>query len=250
MPYVRNNYSSRYYPQFRSRSIRRSESKAKTRLFLTLIVSGLILALFIFWGLPTLVSGLSFLNKNKSVPQSPVSDPAIAPPVLNIPYEATNSASIRVHGYSSPNSQVEIYLDGDLKTTTQADDNGKFTTDEVSLSIGQNNISGKTVNLSGKKSLPSKTIILIYSNQKPKLEISSPSDNQQIKGGDKKIIVAGSTNPLNSVTINGTAAIVRNDGTFSVTIPINDGDNTIAIGATDQFGNTNQIERRVTYSSS
>ncbi len=243
------NYSYGSRSNYKPRSLRRSENQAKNRLFLNLLLSGGLIVVFLIWGLPTIVGGLSLLNKIKSPPSSNSSleDPAIAPPVLNIPFEATNSASIRINGYSSTGSKVEIFFDDELKDTVQTSDDGKFTTNELTLSLGKNNIYGKTVNSDGKKSLSSKTIVLTYSNQKPKLEISSPPDNQQIKGGDKKIVASGKTDPLNSISINGTTAIVNNAGNFSATISIHEGDNTITITVTDQFGNTNQVERKVNY---
>jgi len=247
----RYNYSPR--SSFKPRSLRRYESKAKNRLFSTFVIGGILLIVFLIWGLPSLVGGLSFLNKFKATPKvdnSNIEDAAIAPPVLNIPYEATNTATIKISGYSTPNTKVEIYFDDQLKTTVDTDSDGSFNTADLSLVLGTNNIYGQTVDNNGKKSLASKTIQLIYNNQKPKLDLSSPPDNQQIKGGDKKVVVSGTTDPLNSITVNGTTVIVGNDGSFNTTININDGDNIISIIATDQFGNTDEVDRKVNYSAS
>lgn len=241
----RYNYSR---SSFKPRSLRRYESKAKNKLLSTIVIGGILVLIFLFWGLPTLIGGLSFINKLKDSPKIVTEeDAAIAPPVLNIPYEATNTAAIRINGFTTPNSDVEIYIDDKLKTTTRSGTDGRFTTDEITLLFGTNNIYGKTVNEGGKKSLDSKTIRLVYSNEKPKLEISSPTDNQEIKGGDKKIVVAGKTDPLNSINVNGTTAIVNTEGNFNMTLNINEGDNFIKIVAADNFGNTNQIERKVIY---
>jgi hypothetical protein len=247
----RYNYSPR--SSFKPRSLRRNENKAKNKLVFTFAIAAILLAIFLLWGLPTLVGGLSFLNKFKSTPKTNttnIEDAAIAPPVLNIPYEATNTATIKINGYSTPNTKVEIYFDEQLKNTVTTDDGGNFITDDLSLDQGTNNIYGQTINADGKKSLASKTIQLTYSNQKPKLDISSPPDGQQIKGGDKKIVVSGNTDPLNSATVNGTTVIVGNDGNFTTTININDGDNIITIVTTDQFGNNNEVQRKVNYSAS
>ena len=241
-------YSSYSKAGYKPRSIRRYESRARNRLVATLIISLSLLVIFVVWGLPALVNGLSILNNFKpKAAVSSVEDTAIAPPVLYIPFEATNSATIRISGYASANSKVEVYLDEDLKDIVSVAADGTFITDPISLSLGKNNIYGKTVNNRGKKSLASKTIQLIYNNEKPKLELSSPPDNQQIQGGDKKITVSGQTDPLNSVTINGITAIVNQNGSFSSSVPINEGDNLISVVATDQFGNTNQVDRKVTY---
>src|SRR5438045_1451043 len=79
----RYNYSPR--SSFKPRSLRRYESKAKNKLFSTVAISGFLVVIFFVWGLPTLIGGLSFLNKFKNTPKvssSAIEDAAIAPPVL------------------------------------------------------------------------------------------------------------------------------------------------------------------------
>lgn len=201
------------------------------------------------WGLPALIGGLSFFNKFKpSTKVNSVSEETvIAPPVLNIPFDATNSATIKISGYSTPKYKVEIYIDNELKNETTAGENGSFQSDAIPLSLGTNNIYGLTVNEDGKKSLPSKTIKLLYSSEKPKLELSEPADGQQIQGGDKKVSVSGKTDATSSLAINGNTVIINGDGNFSKTVDINEGDNVITVVATNLVGNTSQVERRVTY---
>ena len=96
----------------------------------------------------------------------------------------------------------------------------------------------------------SKNIKVYFNNEKPKLEVSSPSDNQEIKGGDKKIRVTGNTDPQNTVAINGASVIVNGAGDFASDVTINDGDNTITIVTTNSFGNSTSIDRKVKYSAS
>lgn len=237
---------------YKPRSLRRREQKTKNILVRNIILGLVVLYVVFAWGIPALVGGLSVFNKFKKVDQNtPVTqDETIAPPVLNIPYEATNTATIRISGYASPKDKVKIYLDDDLKTTAPVDDNGSFTSDPISLALGTNNIYGKTQDDNNHESLPSKNIRLLYSSDKPKLEISSPDDNSQIKGGDKKVTVSGVTDPNNNITVNDTVAVVDSSGNFSTAISINDGDNNIVVTATNSFGNSTQVSRKVTYSAS
>lgn len=204
---------------------------------------------FFNWGLPFIVGSLSFLNKNK--PSQTLSetkiDEAIAPPVLFIPFESTNSASLPISGYATPLTKVELYVDDELKSLLQTDSEGKFAAESISLNLGTNNIYAVTVNDADKKSLPSKTIKLYYSNEKPALEVTQPTDETEIKGGDKKVIVSGKTDPNNSVTVNGSTVIVNSEGNFQTSIGINDGDNVITIIASNNFTNTNQIQKTVKY---
>ncbi len=237
-----------YKSTFKPRSIRRSESKAKNRLIFNLVLIIVLVFVFFNWGLPFIVGNLSFLNKFKS--SKPVEvvniDEAIAPPVLNIPFEATNSASLAFSGYSAPNSKIQLYIDDELKSSTDTNSDGKFQTEPIDLNLGTNNIYAVTINDKEKKSLPSKTIKLTYSSDKPKLEISEPPDGIEIKG-DKKVKLAGSTDSENTVTVNGSTVIVNYDGNFQTEISLNDGENIITIVSSNNFGNTNRIEKRVKY---
>jgi len=203
------------------------------------------------WGLPFIIGQLSFLNKrDKPIDASELKiDEAIAPPVLYIPYEATNSAALPISGYASPLSRVEVYIDDEIKSQVSTDSEGKFTTEPIPLNLGTNNIKAVTLSDSNKKSLPSKNIRLYFSNEKPTLEISEPADGAEINGGDKKIRVAGKTDVNNHVTINGSTVIVDSEGNFQTVLALNDGDNTVSVVSSNSFGNSNQIERKVKYTS-
>lgn len=237
-----------YRSSFKPRSLRHNESRAKKKLIFTLVVIlGLTYVLFV-WILPFLIGQLSFLNKRNTTvdAESLKIDEAIAPPVLYIPYEATNSASLEFTGYAAPLSRVELYLDGEIKTQTSTDSEGKFTTPPVTLNLGTNNITAVTISDSEKKSLPSKIIKLYYSNEKPTLEVSEPTDGAVITG-DKKVKVSGKTDVNNSITVNGSTVIVDSEGNFQTIIPLNDGENVLVIKASNTFGNNAETSRKVNY---
>jgi hypothetical protein len=138
-------------------SVRRLQRKTRQRLIIIIVII-IFLSYFVFaWFLPALIGGLSVLNKLKPQTETPinVSDGVVlAPPVFDIPFEATNTAEIKVKGYINPTLSVEIYLDDELITTTAVGMDGNF---EVSLplALGTNNLYGKTINDKGEKSLPS-----------------------------------------------------------------------------------------------
>lgn len=231
---------------------RRLERKSKKNFYLTIIVCAVLLYILLAWFIPTFIGSLSLLNRFKSplkTQESITENASLAPPVLNIPFEATSTAEILVKGYSLSNTTVEIYLDGDLKSSVKTSEDGSFISDPIELNLGINNISGITVDNNGNKSLSSKPISITYSNEKPILEIQSPSDNQEIKGGDKKVTVSGKTNADKDIviTINGNRAIVNSEGNFSQIVEINEGDNNITIIAVDTAGNSTQVSRKVIY---
>ena len=232
-------------------SVRRAERKTKNRLFFTIIIGIILIYAMLAWILPSLIGSLSLINRFKPASKKEISvseSSTLAPPVLNIPYEATNTATIKVSGYTQPKLSVEIYLDNELQSTAKAQDDGSFTSDDVALNLGTNQISGKTIDEEGNKSFSSKPIKIMFNNEKPVLTLNEPQDNQIIKG-DKKVTVSGSVkaNSDVSLTINNIRVILNSDGNFSKVIEINEGDNNIVVIATDDSGNSTQISRKVTF---
>lgn len=237
--------------KYRSRrSVKRIAQTSQRNFIITLIVTGLLIYATITWVLPFFIGGIGFVKNitspvEKKAP-STSETAALAPPVLNIPYEATNTAQINITGYGVPNSKVKIFVD-DTDQTIDVSSDGSFTAENVSLNLGTNNIYGKTIDENNKESLPSKTITIQYTYDKPNLTINQPEDNKNIQGGDKKITFSGKTDPGDKIFINGSQVIVSSDGSFTSEQILNDGENTFDIKAIDNASNTTEIQRRITY---
>lgn len=238
--------------KYRSRrKIKKLARNSKRNFIITLVVIAFLIYSTITWILPSFIGGISFIkdivNPSKQ-PIIPSSETAtLAPPVFNIPYEATNTAEIDIRGFATANSKVKLYIDDELKETVDASEDGSFTFKNISLSLGTNNIYGKTIDNANKESLPSKTIKLFYDNEKPSLVISEPEDGKKIQGGDKKIKVSGRTDSEVKVYINDNQIIVDKDGNFSIDQPLNEGDNIISVKAQDLASNSIEEQRKVTY---
>lgn len=212
----------------------------------SIIISLALLYVLFQWVLPLFVGELSMFSK--PTPKEEIKEAiSLAPPVLNIPYEATNTGTITVKGFAAPSTKVKIYLDDSLVSEIDSGSDGNFISNPISLHEGTNNIYGKTANDKNKESLSSKRIQVVYSNEKPELEISEPEDNKEIKGGDKKVLVRGKTDPENELTINGFRVIISSDGSFSSEVGLSEGDNIINIASTNGVGNASTIEKRVKY---
>lgn len=236
--------------KFQSPFSKRLERKTRNRFILSFILALVLLYFSLTWLIPNLISQLSIINRFKpdlNQKKSLIQNASLAPPVLNIPYEATNTAIIKISGFAQPKTRVEIYIDETRQTTVDTKDDGSFLAENIQLLLGLNNIDAKTIDDKGAKSLPSKTIRIIYDNQKPKLELSQPEDNQVVKGGDKKITISGITEPGNDLWVNGVKIVVNSEGSFNQNIEINDEDNNLTIQATDKAGNTTTLSRRVIY---
>ena len=236
---------------YKTRSARRLAKKSRRNFFVTLLLIGFLLFATLNWVLPTFINGIGFikgfLHPSKKMDNPLNKDPLLAAPVLNIPYEATNSSEINISGYATANSKVRLFLDETEKQTTDVNDDGSFNFQNVSLSLGTNNVYAGSLDDKGKVSLPSKNIKIIFDNEKPQLSISEPEDNKKIQGGDKKIKVSGKTETGAKVLINDSQIIVDKDGNFSTDLQINEGDNNVDIKAVDSAGNSTEIQRKVNY---
>ncbi|MDO8619072.1 MAG: hypothetical protein Q7R49_03995 [Candidatus Daviesbacteria bacterium] len=246
--------------RYRSRSVRHSSRKAKRKLLSSFIIIVLLLFATLQWILPSVIGGVGIV-RNIVKPVQQVNNSAglnatLAPPVLFVPFEATNSAKIDIKGYATAGSKVNIYLDDELRTTVDVGFDGNLIAKDISLVFGKNNIYGKTVDEQSSRtssteknteSLASKTIILTYDNEKPDLTVNEPDDGKLIQGGDKKVTVKGTTDADIPVLVNDSRVITNSDGSFSTTVALNDGDNTITIKAVDHASNSTQIFRKVTY---
>lgn len=86
----------------------------------------------------------------------------------------------------------------------------------------------------------------------PELVITSPSDN--LVTNKASVMVIGTTNDATSspvtLTINGNSVTVQSDGSFSHSVALNTGTNTITIVATDAAGKTTTVQRTVLYDES
>lgn len=238
--------------RYRSRrSVRRLARKSRRNFFITLIIVILLGYFSLTWILPNFIGGIGFVQNMVKPSQKTVTQPTenltLAPPVLSIPYEATNSAQINIRGFGTSDSRVKLYIDDESKQTTDVGSDGSFTFENVTLGLGTNNIYGKTINNAGKESLPSKTIKILYNNEEPTLNINEPEDNKTIQGGDKKVKVTGKTDPGIKIFINGGQIIVDKDGNFSADQLLNEGDNTISIKAVDITSSSTEIQRNVKY---
>lgn len=238
--------SSRY----QYRKFRKLQNNNKQNFFITIIIIISLLYIALFWILPNLIGGVGFI-KNLITPAKKIVNSSeqatLAPPVLNIPYEATNTAQININGYASPGSKVKLFLDDDKKQTVDVSGDGSFNIQDVTLSPGQNNIYGKTVDEKGLESLPSKTLSVIYDNEKPNLNINEPEDNKVINGGDRKVKISGKTEIGANIFINGAQVVVDLNGNFQSIQDINEGNNDFDVKAVDKALNETEISRKVIY---
>lgn len=79
----------------------------------------------------------------------------------------------------------------------------------------------------------------------PVLSISSPSDGEAVES--QVVTVEGITEAGANLVVNGILAYVESDGSFSLELPLQEGENTILAVATDSSGNAASASITVTY---
>lgn len=234
-----------------SSHIRRHVEEQKKHTIIYSILGSIILILFlIFYGLPLFTKYILYLgNTKQDVNNIQPSDGLsyIAPPVLDDSFNATNSAKITISGIAAKGQTVKLYTNGSIAGQQDTDDQGKFNFDNVILNNGNNTIQAKSF-AGSKESAFSNTLTIRYLNKGPNLTVTAPNGDETLSGGDNQTLhVQGSTDPNTNVTINGSWAIVNDNGSFTYDFPLQNGDNDIKIIATDQAGNTTTVEHHVTF---
>lgn len=232
----------------RSRLSRRLENQTK-KSFIISIIGIIILAVFVLkFGLPLLINFTLLISGSKNAPESTNEKNAFIPqPILNALPSATNSAHTNISGTSITKQTVNLYINGELVDKVAVDKDGNYVFKDVKLSTGVNTIRAKASIDSKKESDFSNEIDIIYKNSEPNLSVSSPEDNKSFSKDENPITITGKTDPGARVTINNFWAIVKENGDFSYSLSLQNGENQIKIVATDEAGNKKEITKKVTY---
>lgn len=236
---------------FMSRSRIKKAFKKQTKKSIALFVGGILLLTVIvaFFGIPLLINYTVLLdntNEVKSASNSVV-DNYVPAPSLSSEFEATNSATVQIEGTSDTEYVIKLYNGEKKIDDIEVGNNGKFKAD-VKLRKGENILTAFAVSKNKKQSDPSEELSITYLPEPPKLEISSPSENQEYKGDRKFAEVKGTTSEGSKVTVNGFWAVMAGNGSFSYNLPLKDGDNAVNITSLDQAGNKTEKNFIVKYS--
>lgn len=231
-----------------SHKLRTEEKKLYHKLIATFIFFLIGFFLFIYAGLPLfakITATLTLLRRETPITETSQKFP-LFPPVLNPLSEATNSSYIKVSGYGENEATIKILVNDKEAAKVLADKEGKFLSSRLLLSEGINTITALTTK-DQQESSPSAPLSITYKKTLPKLEITSPSENEKFSGETKEITIKGETDPGNRVTINDRFVIVDQNGKFNKMVTLTEGENKFKITAVDLAGNQTTVERKVTY---
>ncbi len=165
-----------------------------------------------------------------------VVDYELTAPMITSPKDNayTNKTSILVEGETAPSTTVHLYNNGEEKVTTSSDDDGYFA-EEVQLSEGENSLTARAATDRGMTE-ESDAVLVILDKDKPELTITSPKDEWKTNKGSVTVKGDISDENLAWVKVNGTKAKVE-DGTYSLRILLEQGENKIKVVAKDKAGN-------------
>lgn len=231
-----------------SRIRRYEERRLQRRLLLALIGSIAIIIFFLVFGLKILVGFSLMVDAIRGgTPASQQQSSLILPPVLDPLPTATNSASLTVAGSATPGLILLVYVNEEETKKLLVPKDGRFSVSSIKVLDGTNTISAKVTDEKQNMSDLSNVLTIRIKRSPPALDISTPAPNATIIGDQNKVDVSGKAEEESTITVNDRFVVVQNDGSFSYPYPLNEGDNTLRIVATDAAGNQTIVERKVTY---
>ncbi len=152
----------------------------------------------------------------------------------------TKQTTVTVSGTVTDATPVTVNVNG---IPLPVDGAGAFT-GSVSLSEGANVLTVTATDAAGNAT--SQVRIVTRDTQAPVLTVTAPADGATVT--TEAVAVQGTATDATAVTltVNGTSTAVGSDGSFSATVTLAEGLNTITIAATDAAGNNTMVTRSVT----
>jgi hypothetical protein len=232
----------------RSRLTKTFVRKTKQRLFFNSLGILVIIILLIKFGIPFLINVSLFLAGARSNVSTQTQNNAfLAAPVLDSTYSATNSATTTITGSAGQKETIRLFVNDVFIDESESKDDGSFAFKNVSLTDGDNTIKVKA-KLDKSESDFSNKITITYKHTAPTLSIDSPSDGASFNKDQTTITVTGKTDADARVTVNDFWAIVDDKGSYSYSLHLQNGDNTIKVDAMDAAGNKTEKTIKVSLS--
>jgi hypothetical protein len=220
----------------------------RTAVVLGILTVALVFGIFVF-GLPTVVKFAAFFSDlRKSGEPVEINDSTPpAPPRINELPEATNKSAVEVSGQSEPGATVILVFNKKTQDVI-ADSEGAFRT-TFELDDGKNLLTATAKDAAGNESQQTEEFTIIFDDQEPSLEISSPSDGASFFGSkQRQLVVQGATETDASLSINERFVLVKEDGSFAFATTLSEGENTFNLKSQDKAGNVTEKSFKVSFS--
>lgn len=158
---------------------------------------------------------------------------------------ATNSAKIMISGSVLNFDSLDFYINNEKVSSFSLSNSDSFVQEIGGLKSGDNEVYIMAKSKKNKNEKKSPVYKIIYKNDKPKLDISTPNDKQKTSSPDLKI--SGITDAEVFIKVNNMPAVVDSQGNFQYSLKLQNGENKIEISAQDIAGNTETRMLTVTY---
>lgn len=232
----------------RSRLSRKSDEQITKKTVIVGLSTALLFILLIVFGLPLLFRFSLFLGdmRSKITVEDKVKIIPPSAPRMVIPYEATNSALIKVSGYAEIGTEVELMLNGISYQKKEVDEDGSFLFENINLIEGENYFQSVAISKENISSELSESFPVVYDKISPYLNIINPGEESiEVESLDYEI--RGETEPGASVTVNNGIAVVDDIGQFKLKIQLISGDNEVEIISRDLAGNETKKKVKIKY---
>ena len=228
-------------------SVEQRKNVKNAYFYITLSILAIIFLIFL--GIPTLVKFAGFVGEvaksDKPIEINDTTPPA--PPQFDQLVEYTNNEKLELTGKSESGAVVTIRANNESSEVV-ANSDGVFSF-IFNLKKGENTIDAKAKDTSGNESTQTETYKIVYDNDEPVVEITSPKDSQSFFGsGQRQLSIKGSVDEVVDLTINGRVVALKDDNTFSFTSTLSEGENKFEIKAIDLSGNESLSNLSVNFS--
>lgn len=232
----------------RSRLKRETGEEITKKTVLLGLLTVVLFALIMIFGLPLLVRFSIMLGDIKKGRESEITVKELPPsaPRLIVPFEATNSATLKINGIAESGSQIDLLKNEVLFETTEVDETGEFAFEDVSLDSGVNIFTALARREGGGTSEVSKVLEIVYDDEAPELVMINPSETELTVESDDFDVV-GKSETGTSVFVNGRVAMVDDEGRFKLKIQLNAGKNDVEVVVRDLAGNETKKKIQITY---
>lgn len=230
-----------------SRLVKKEGKQLSKQAFKLIFFGTALLLLFIFVIMPniirlffTVVDGGQLTDEADQIPpQTPIL--AAAPP------EATASATLNFSGYAEPQSKVVFVLNSSINAEVEVAEDGQFS-HELALREGVNELTLYGVDAAGNESLKTRSYQIERDTEAPQLEISEPTDGQKIElKKNQTLTVKGQTEVGARVTLNERLLNTNENGEFSGSFYLAEGNNELTFVSVDRAGNRSEKKLSVEF---
>jgi len=223
------------------------EKKMKNTIALYVVILFIVLYFIFTFGIKLLLNTSSFISglfpQPSIKPIAKTEDSFNSIDISSIP-QATNSAKIIVSGSILNFDILDFYLNA--KKVKEIELSSDTFSEEIGdLEKGDNDVYIKAKSRDNKIEKNTITYKVFNKNDRPKLEISDPSDNSTTN--NQEIKVKGNTDKETYIHINDLPVVVDANGSFETSVRLKDGDNQIVATAQDIAGNIETKTIKVTY---